>query len=121
MASNPSDGEALLRMTRETFNFLCDLIESGNIAAYGLESSQERANKLLHHALTESLNILRLEDETLSIETLGGLEAVKKLVRLGHEVAALPEHLRVKLDLTLGQHLRQKSGHGRAAKLKPKG
>lgn len=109
ISSSPSRAESLLPVAREAFAFLCDLVESGNVPLYGLENSQERINVLLHHVLQESLNILRHEDETVSIEQLGGRKAVLRLVHLGHAAAALPEEVRPALELTLSQKINQQS------------
>lgn len=114
-SSNPSTSAALLPVAREAFAFLCELAESGNVAAYGLETSQERINVLLQHVLQESLNILRHEDETVSIEQLGGRTAVLRLVGLGHAARALPEEVRPVFEQTLSQRVLAKS-HGRPAR-----
>lgn len=118
-SSNPSATAALLPVAREAFAFLCELAESGNVAVYGLEQSQERINTLLHHVLQESLNILRHEDETVSLEQLGGIAAVRRLVDLQHAARALPADLRPDLERTLSQKVHQ-GARGRAARIAPR-
>jgi len=117
--SNPSYAEALLPQTREAFVFLCELVESGNVPRYGLESSQERINALLLHVLQESLNILRHEDETLSVEQLGGRTAVRKLVEMQHAIQELPEEVRPILEKTLSQQINEQN-RGKTKPLLPR-
>lgn len=114
-SSNPGHAEVLLPPAREAFAFLCELVESGNVPRHGLESSQARINALLRHVLEESLNILRHEDETVSIEQLGGRTAVRRLVELQHTAEALPEEVRPVLEKTLSQKINEQS-RGRPAR-----
>ena len=95
--------EELIGLSKEAFAFLTALAESGNVEMYGLPSSPGRIEKLLCHVLGESVNILREEDETLSIETLGGLTAVRRLVTLQHAVAKLPDGVRPELKQAFSQ------------------
>ena len=97
----------LIGLSKEAFAFLTELAESGIVEKHGLPNSPTRIEKLLCHVLQESVNILRHEDETLSIETLGGLTAVRRLVTLQHAVAKLPDEVRPQLEQTLSQKIHQ--------------
>lgn len=111
--------EKLLALSKEAFAFLTELVESGNVETFGLPSSPERIEVLLAHVLQESLNILRHEDETVSIEQLGGRTAVRRLVELQHAAAALPEPIR--LEPTLSQKIQSQSRGRRAITARWKG
>jgi len=113
--------DRLLALSKDAFGFLADLAESGNVERVGLPSSPERIEKLLAHVLQESLNILRHEDETVSIEQLGGRTAVRRLVELQHAAAKLPESVRPMLEPTLSQQIQSQSRGRRALTARRKG
>jgi hypothetical protein len=91
------DRDALLLPAREAFDLLLELASSGLDKKLGLPSTPAKINKLLHRTLTEALSILLREDETLSLETLGGKRIVKRVQKLYAKVVYdLPKHLRVR-------------------------
>jgi hypothetical protein len=107
--------QELLTLSREAYELLVELAESGNVEVHGLQTSLERIEKLAGHVLEEALNVLRLEDETLSLEQTGGLRAVRKLVELTNRARRLPEELRPELEQTLSQKINS-GGRARAAR-----
>lgn len=104
-----------LTLSKEAYDLLIELAESGNVEIHGLQTSLERIEKLAEHVLEEAINVLRLEDETLSLEQTGGLRAVRKLVELTNRSRRLPEELRPELEQTLSQRINS-GGRARAAR-----
>lgn len=64
------------------------------------QDTRAQTDELLKKILEESLYILRQEDETTSLEELGGLRAVRRLSNLITRSQELPEQLRPVLKKT---------------------
>lgn len=107
--------QRLVDLSKEAFAFLAELASSGHVEAVGLPDSPRRIELLMRQVLQESLNILRHEDETVSLEQLGGRGAVIRLVDLVNAARQLPDGQRPELEPTLSQTINQNRGRTRAA------
>jgi hypothetical protein len=92
--------------------FVVELIRSGNVEKYGYKTSTGRIERLLAHVVEEGINVLRHEDETLSIEYLGGISSVRRLQTLIRAAKELPDELRPDFERTITQMLHENSEPG---------
>lgn len=90
----------LLALGQDGLEMLLDLAETGDLERYGLPSSNERLDKLLTLIATETVNILRAELETLSVEQRGKT-GIKKVMRLVEEA----KQLGLPLEATLREQM----------------
>ena len=107
--------QQLIDLSKEAVAFLAELASSGHVEAVGLSESPRRIEVLMRQVLQESLNILRHEDETVSLEHLGGRGAVIRLVDLVNAARQLPDGQRPEFELTLSQTINQNRGRTRGA------
>jgi hypothetical protein len=100
------------KLALEVLRFVLELRDRGHPQ---LEQTSARIDDLVRHVVGEGLNILRLEDETTSLELLGGVVAVRRLTQMTNRSRKLPEHLRPELEKTLSQKILER-GRGRPAR-----
>lgn len=76
-------------LAQDGLEMLLDLDATGDLDTYGFPSSRERLEKLLLHIASETVNILRAELETLTVEQRGktGIKKVCALVEEARQLA----------------------------------